>query len=274
MFPNLFFKPTISIFTLKLSSYFLFMFTGIFLAAVLLLYLTRKEKEIDRARLFDFMLTVIFCGLLGAKLFHVLIEKPAFFFKNPMNIFRYWNLGFVYYGGLIGGLVGGVLYSKFAKISFFKFADIVSPFLSFGLAIGRMGCLSAGCCYGKPTDFFWGITFSKTKIVDNVIPQVLARHPEYIGVMVHPTQIISVLCNFMIFIILIFIAKNKRFDGQIVFLLCILYSAFRFFLEFLRGDEGRGMYFNNFISTSQIIAVLIFIFSIVLYLKRRNKENK
>ena len=148
--------------------------------------------------------------------------------------------------------------------------DLLAPSTILGLSIGRIGCIMSGCCFGKVTSFFWGV---KYRIVDNVKPQVLYFHPERANVAIHPTQHLSSLGAFLIFLVLIIYAKKRKFKGEIAILAFLLYAPVRFFIEFLRDDE-RGLFLGGVLSTSQIIAIITFVAALILYIyaKRRTKN--
>jgi phosphatidylglycerol:prolipoprotein diacylglycerol transferase len=138
--------------------------------------------------------------------------------------------------------------------------DVLAPPLVLAQAIGRMGCFMAGCCYGKPTEFPWAVTFKN--------PNTLAP----MGVPLHPTQLYHSIANLIIFCILFFfIRKRKQFNGQILCLYLCMYSIARFFLEFFRGDIK--IHVIGPLNLTQGFSLIIFLTGIALYwwLKTPNK---
>lgn len=246
-------KPLYSIGPFKISSYFLFLSIA-FVVCFFVASKLAREKGINHVYIIDLLIIAIITSLCGSKLFGVIFEDFAFYRENPGRIFKIWEGGLVFYGGLMFASLSGFAYAYYRKIDFSKLADIGGITIPLGLAFGRIGCLASGCCYGKVAS--WGINY---KIVNNIEPQVLYFHPELEGVNLIPTQPIYSLITFSIFLFLYFF--RKRFEGILLPLFGIMYSVFRFVIEFYRADY-RGVTFGVF-SVSQLISVIIF--SISLY---------
>jgi len=220
----------------------------------------------------DISIIALVFGLIGARIFSILFESLDSYLANPILFLKFWQGGLVWYGGLILVTIGIILYIKLKKLDLLNTLDFFSPLVSIGLAFGRAGCLFAGCCHGTPTDLPWGV---KYRAIGGFRPQVISSHPEFLNTYLHPTQHFSALAAFAIFLFLSFYQKKKKFAGEIVCLFFILYSIFRFLIEFLRGDDLRGYFFNNTLATSQLIAIFTFLtalgFYVFLFLK--NKKN-
>ena len=178
------------------------------------------------------------------------------FLSNPLSVILSRS-GFVFYGGIISGILTVLILAKKYKINLLKSGDIAALGIPLGHALGRIGCFCYGCCYGKPTDSSWGILFPQES------PAGL------LGVKVIPTQLISALFLFLIFFLLLILKRYKRFDGQTLLFYGIGYGIFRFIIEFYRGDL-RGEIFS--LSTSQFAALIVIIISIFFFfrLKRRS----
>jgi phosphatidylglycerol:prolipoprotein diacylglycerol transferase len=130
--------------------------------------------------------------------------------------------------------------------------DVLAPALILAQGIGRIGCFMSGCCFGRPTELPWSVTFNN--------PNTLAP----IGVSLHPTQLYHSFANFTVFFILFFlIVKRKHFTGQIVCLYLCLYSIARFFLEFFRGDAK--IHLAGPLNLTQGISFIIFLTGFFLY---------
>ena len=164
--------------------------------------------------------------------------------------------GFVFYGGLIGGIIGVFLYAKQFKISFQSLILILIPVVPLIHAIGRIGCLLAGCCYGMEYHGFGAITFEHSSLAPNGVP-------------LFPMQIVESINNVIIFLILLVTYKKFLGTYKTVGLYLILYSIVRFILEFFRGDLIRGIYFS--LSTSQWISIILFIVGTCIFL-HKSKE--
>jgi phosphatidylglycerol:prolipoprotein diacylglycerol transferase len=241
----------------KIFTYGLLVATG-FLVAILLAS-SRAEKEgLDSQKVLDLCFYVMVSALLGARLLYVIVEY-RYFLTSPLEIFKFWKGGLVFYGGLILGVLISLWYLKRSQMPMWKTADLLAPSIALGQSIGRWGCFFAGCCYGKKTDVAWGITFTD--------PRSLAPF----GISLHPTQVYLSLNAVLIFMFLMWLSKRKVFDGQILWSYGILYSIGRFVIEYFRGDD-RGFAVEQILSTSQFVGVFIFILSafMLLTLYRKN----
>ena len=245
---------------IKIFTYGLLVAAG-FLAAILFAS-SRAEKEgLESQKILDLCFYIMLSALIGARFLYVIVEYK-YFLTNPIEIFKFWKGGLVFYGGLILGVIAAFLYLKKHKMPLWKTADLLAPSILIGQCIGRWGCLFAGCCYGIKTDVSWAITFTNS----------LSLAP--IGVSLHPTQIYLSLNAAFIFIVLIWLSKRKKFDGQIIWSYGILYSMGRFLIEYFRGDD-RGFAVEQFLSTSQFVGILIFILSALMFFKLfRNNLSK
>lgn len=232
---------------------------GVFVALGFLLALTfavRKapDEGISKDEMVDLAFWVLFSGILGARLYFV-IENWRLFASNPLKVFYLWEGGLAVFGGLIGGTVGGVVYCRRRGLNVKRAADIVGWVLPLAQAIGRIGCLFAGCCYGKPCSLPWAITFTN--------PDTLAR----MGVPLHPTQVYHMLSNFLIFAVLTVVYNRKSFHGQIFCLYLMLYSVGRFVVEFFRGDYR--VYIGP-LSLPQVFCIVAFMIGAYFYMRFKN----
>lgn len=207
----------------------------------------------------DLFFVILVCGILGARLLYVLINF-AYFQHNLLEIFTIWKGGLVFFGGFIGGITGSIVMLKIKKLPVFKSADIIAPGVALGHAIGRLGCFFAGCCYGRECTLPFAVTFTH--------PESLAPLDVYL----HPTQIYMVVANLCLFFILVWIQKHKRFNGMVFVSYIIIYSVFRFIIEFFRGDF-RGNFFFDFLSLSQGIGALVTIIALILMVKLARSAN-
>ena len=163
-------------------------------------------------------------------------------------------------GGLIGAFIVAAWFLRKHHMPALATCDAFSPGLAMGHAIGRLGCFAAGCCYGKPTDHFWGVTFT------NPLAQQLVGTP--LGHALEPTQLFESAVELCIFFLLTWMFNRKKFDGQIFGAYLFLYGIARFFLEFLRDDPGRGSVFGGVLSGTQLIAIgLVLTGGIIWYLR-------
>src|SRR5262249_37181407 len=153
-----------------------------------------RRWGLNSARVMDLGIYLIIGALVGAKLMLVLIEWDQFR-SNPRELLSLARAAGVFYGGLIVAVPLGLWLSRRSRLPMWTTADLVAPGIAMGHVIGRMGCLLAGCCYGKPTTLPWGITFT------NPVAKANAGTP--LGISLHPTQIYDALAELLIFAILI-----------------------------------------------------------------------
>jgi len=239
---------------------------GLFLALGFIsgLYISRREAVRigeNPEIISDIVFYLIIFGVLGGRTFYVLTNLEAFL-KNPINVFKIWEGGLVFYGGFIFAIITVWIYTKIKKVSLWKYADILAPGLAIGHAVGRIGCLMAGCCYGRECDLPWAITFhNHNSLAPLEIP-------------LHPTQIYEVLGNLLIFAALMLFRKKRQMDGQVFWVYVFLYGAMRFIIEIFRGDD-RGAFIFGVVSVSQTIGILMICSSIFMnfYLRRKNTKN-
>jgi len=185
-------------------------------------------------------------GLVGGRLTHILVEAPAYYWEHPARVLYFWQGGFVLYGGLIGGVLGGCLAARFFKEPIVQWIDVAAIPLLVGISIGRVGCLAGGCCYGQPTDSFWGMVFTHP----------LSSAPLHQSL--YPTQLFEIVfCASMALILWFWFPRPPRKQGTMFAIAALSYAIFRFLVEFIRGDQERGVYGSAAISTSQIISIVV-----------------
>lgn len=175
-----------------------------------------KLKGINPDIVFNLLFVGFIFGIIGARAFYV-FENLGYYKNNPLEIIMLNKGGLSWFGGLILGIGAGLAYLKKKKLAILKMLDLIIPFVALAQAIGRIGCLLNGCCFGKNAGF--GIYFH----VHNAV--------------LIPTQLYSSLILVLIFIILRFIQDRPHKQGQVFFTYLLLYSIKRFSIEFLRADN-------------------------------------
>ncbi len=242
-------------------SYGFFLILGVVVSGILAIQRVRKEgSPISFERATDLFFYSILSAVIGSRILFVLINF-GLYRENPLAIFKIWEGGLVFYGGLILAVGVSIGYTSWYRLPCLKLFDLVSPLLALGLFFGRIGCYFAGCCYGKETSLPWGVVFTD--------PNSLVQ----LNVPLHPTQLYDAANGLVIFLFLLRKEKRKTFDGQIFFFFLLFYSIARFFIEMLRGDP-RGFLFGGLLSTSQGIGILLAILAVFMlfFLKRRYKR--
>jgi phosphatidylglycerol---prolipoprotein diacylglyceryl transferase len=212
----------------------------------------------------DMAVYAIIAGLIGAKVLLLVVEWP-YYSRNPRELLSLFQSGGVFYGGLLGAIPVAFWYARRHLLDGWKTADVLAPGVAVGQAVGRIGCFMAGCCYGKPTDVPWAVTFTDLYANRNVGTPL--------DTPLHPTQIYESLACFLIFGFLLWMAPRKRFHGQVVLAYVFLYAVARFVIEIWRGDAVRGFVFGGRLSTSQLIALLMALAAglVLPYLARRKR---
>ena len=191
---------------------------------------------------------VVLCGILGAKVLYV-INEWGYYSSHVSEIFSINTLqaGGVFSGGLLAAFVAAAWFVWKHHMPALGTCDAFAPGLALGHAIGRIGCFAAGCCYGKPTHHWWGVVFR------NPLANSITGTP--LNVPLEPTQLFESAVEFANFLILMFLLKRRKFDGQVIGAFLFIYGVARFFLEFIRDDPGRGSVFGGVLSGTQLIAI-------------------
>ncbi len=221
MFPDL-----IKIGDFTIHTYGVMVALGMIFAYLSVLYFSKieglKQKYVENLFIYS-----VIGGIVGARIAYVLEHRDEF--KSFFDVIAIWKGGIDWFGAFIGGAVVLIFLIKKYKLPVLKIGDIAGISIILGHAFGRIGCTSAGCCYGKPVPE--NSPFRDIAIVFPNNPDTVAPS----GIPLYPTQPAEAIGNFLIFVILFFIYKRKKFDGQILALYLILYGLERFLLEFWRG---------------------------------------
>jgi len=236
------------------------------------IYAQAKKAGLDAVRIMDAAFYTIIVSLIGAKLV-LFLSNAGYYVSYPRELFSLARSGGVFQGGLAFGLVFALWYFHRKRIPTWKTADLIGPALALGHGFGRIGCFSAGCCYGRACSLPWAVVFN-----DPYAAQLTGVH---LNEHMHPVQLYEAVLNFLNFGLLFLILKKKKFDGQVFAFYIINYSVIRFFTEYFRGDHGDNIYFIRgdsaltSLSLPQLACVLGLIGGSVLYvvLKRRARAT-
>ncbi len=247
----------------RVYAYGFFIVAGFVIAAVIAVLKIRKSNvRVSFDNLADLFFYTALSAFLGSRILFVLINFDMYR-QRPLQIFKIWEGGLVFYGGLIPAAMVAFGYMRWRGLPVWKLADLISPLIALGLSFGRIGCFFAGCCYGRETSLPWAIVFRNP---DSLAP---------LNVALHPTQLYDAANGLAIFFFLSWLSKKKTFDGQIFWLFLFLYSITRFFIEIFRGDP-RGFLLGNLVSTSQGIGILLAISSLFMlfYMEKKYRRSK
>ena len=238
------------IFSLPVSGYMFFYMLGIMIGAVLILWLSGKEK-LDTVETAAFILLGIVCGWLGSRLLGSVFHQISRLGKQPLSFQAFrtdFNSGGSFFGAVAASLLFAVFYSRvFFKTEYRQLWDITVIGIALGHAIGRLGCFAAGCCFGTPTTLPWGVSFTWLGH---------APHP-FAGIALHPVQLYEAVLCFANFIFLLRFRKKRRFPGEVFYFYLINYGLIRFSLEFMRQHGTGEMVWRDGLSWYQVFSLLL-----------------
>jgi phosphatidylglycerol:prolipoprotein diacylglycerol transferase len=233
-----------------------------YLAALQLAVVRARRQGLDGSRVMDLGIYLIIAALVGAKLMLVAVDFD-YFLSQPGELLSLVRAGGVFYGGLIAAVGVAFWLVRRYSLPLWTTADLFAPGIALGHVIGRFGCLLAGCCYGRPTDVPWAVTFSD--------PVAAANVGTPLGVPLHPTQVYDAGAELLIMIVLLATERKGRvFAGRTFWLYILLYGVSRFIVELYRGDD-RGSVMG--LSTSQFISVVIVPVAIGMLLWLRSRAT-
>jgi phosphatidylglycerol:prolipoprotein diacylglycerol transferase len=219
-----------------------------FLAGLWVAARQARRAGLDPGRVTDLAVYVLIAGLIGAKVLFVIVEW-RYYAEHPREILSVFQLGGVFYGGLMAAFPVAWWFVKRYGLDGWKTADVLAPGVAIGQAVGRLGCFAAGCCHGRATHVAWAVTFR------DIYAARTSGTP--LDVPLHPVQLYESAAAVVIFAALLWLSPRKKFDGQVVVAYVVLYSMARFGIEFFRGDSARGFVLGGLLSTSQLIAIIL-----------------
>jgi phosphatidylglycerol:prolipoprotein diacylglycerol transferase len=242
---------------------------GVLLAASYLLGLRlamwrAKRWGLDSSRVLDLGIYIIIAALVGAKLLLLVVDFDQFR-RSPAELLSLARSGGVFYGGLILAVLVAFWYIARHRMPFWRTCDVFAPAIALGHVTGRLGCLAAGCCYGRPADVPWAITFTN--------PLANANVGTPLGIPLHPTQLYEAGAELLILVLLLATERRGRpFPGRTFWAYMFLYAVSRYVIEMYRGDP-RGVVLG--FSTSQFISLVLVPLSIgmLIYLSRTTPER-
>ena len=259
MFINNFDPVAFQIMSFEIRWYSLAYIAGIIIGWLLCKKVFIRKSDINEK--FDDYITYLVIGMIiGGRLGYIIFYNFSYYINNFFDIFKVWEGGMSFHGGLIGIIVASILFSKKHNQDSFLYMDLVSLVAPIGIFFGRLANFINSELYGTPTDIPWAVTFIQ---VDN-----LSRHP---------SQLYEAILEGIILFIILMYFKNKDYlkkPGLISGLFLIFYSIFRFFIEFVRVPDEQLGYLIFELSMGQIISLIFFMIGIILfYLKNENKQT-
>ena len=240
--------PSFHVFGITIPMYGVMSAVGM-LAAFILLGFTRKHTRFSEDHALSAAIWAIVMGFIGAKVLYWIVELDQII-ADPSYLLHTLREGFVFYGALIGGLLGVAIFAATKKLPFFSLTDYFIPALVIGHAFGRIGCVFAGCCYGMEC----------VSPISIVFPEGSAAPA---GVPLLPTQIMESAFLFLLCAFLVWRLKKQKPFGTVSGWYMVLYGACRFGIEFFRSDERGAV---GVLSTSQFISIFVLLGGIALLL--------
>jgi phosphatidylglycerol:prolipoprotein diacylglycerol transferase len=233
-----------------------------FVSATWLAWWRCKREGLDPDLVPDLAFWIFLFGLIGARLFYC-IEYWGLDIHNLFEALQYWKGGIVYYGGVIGGVVGFFAYWRFHPFPVRPYVDAVAPSIAVGTFFGRLGCFFNGCCFGDPCRLPWAVSFpAHSPAWDHQVGLRMIAPDSLAALPVHPTQLYSAIDAAILLLLLTAYYPLRRRDGEVMGLLMMTYAISRFVIEYLRNDEGA---FFAGLTISQNISVLLLLGGVVYW---------
>lgn len=251
-------SSSFNIFGLEIPFYGLLMSIAFMVAFFVCLYFC-KIRGYDKNLIFDVLLVVLPSSIIGARIYYIIFSNESWTFVKMLQV---WNGGLAVYGGIIGGVIGIIIYCLIKKESIIKVFDLVAPALLIGQSIGRIGCYFAGCCYGK--------------LVANESMKWFPLAVEMVDGWHYSTFFYESFWCLIGFVILFFLFRKIKIKGLYTSLYLIWYGFGRFIIEGIRSGEGGDSLslFNSGLKVSQFLSVLVMIAGISLLIVFLTKERK
>lgn len=235
-----------------------------YIVGILLGWILSKKIFIQKSYLkekFDDYITYLILGIIiGGRLGYVIFYNFDYYLNNLTDIYKIWEGGMSFHGGVIGIIVASILYSKKYNHNPFIYMDIVALVAPIGIFFGRLANFINSELYGKITNVPWSVIFVQ---IDD-----LTRHP---------SQLYEAFFEGIILFVILIYFKKKNFlniPGMISALFLIFYSIFRFSLEFFRAPDQQLGYLILNLTMGQILSLLFFLIGVYLFfLKNENTQE-
>lgn len=225
----------------KIYTYGFMIAVGVAVAVWYLVNRGKKEVKLAFDQANNLFLVIFAAAFIGGKVF-LFFEDPSRYAHNPKYLFT--GSGFVFYGSFLFAVPAMLWFFRRNKLPVYPMLDIMAVVTCLVHMFGRIGCFMAGCCYGKPTAAFFGVTFTDA-----------ACQARPLNTPLYPTQLMEAGYILLIMVFLLWVRGRKQFHGQLFLLYLILYATGRFVLEYFRGDVSRGFIIDGYLSHSQFISL-------------------
>ena len=254
------------------ASYGVMMALGTIVCVLLAMRLGKREG-VSPNTVIDLGFWAVISGVIGAKIWFIVQFWPTV--DEKMDLIRNFRSGLVWYGGMIAGAAAMVVYLRAKRLPILKTLDVIAAPGILGLAFGRVGCFLNGCCWGRETTSWYGVSFKRV-VEDGYIigsPPYLDQYSRGLittdapaSLPVIPTQLMEATLVACVFAALLLLKRTRRFYGEQVALVFVLYAAVRFTVELARGDSPQvwlGLTVPQIFSASAFIAAV----AALLYLR-------
>src|SRR4051812_13449922 len=258
---------------------------GGFLVAMTMAARAAERAGLDRDRVMDLSFGILVAAMIGSRVLFIMVNWNDYA-HDLFGIFEFWKGGLVFYGGFLGAVAFSAWYMRRHDMPFFPYADVMAPTVAIGQALGRLGCFSAGCCWGAACDVHYplaarfppeALAYQSQAQNHLIVPGSATTLP------IHPTQLYEAFGCALIFLFLPYWRSRKRFHGEMLALYLMLYAPLRALVETFRGDEERGRVFNFLggwarhawwnLSTSELISVGIFVAGVAVYVTQSRRAS-
>lgn len=245
------------------SSYPFMLSLAFVIGTLIFISVCKKQKQnISIYKIFGLVISIQVTSSLGSRLLFA-VNNYSQIETNLMGVFSLSPGGFDFTGGFFLSIIAAIIFIELANLPFWKISDFAVPALAVGIFLTKTGCFLGGCCHGKETSFFMGVRFP---------PNSLAARKFGIQHLVHPTQLYEAFSGLIILaVVLLFVGKYKKFEGQLFLSFIILYLIFRTFNEVLRGDAVHNYIFH--LSQTQFLNILFIFFAVVIYRMKWKKRE-
>ena len=267
--------PTLSIGSFSFSSFYAVVIFCVIVGNILTWWEIRRNKLDIKLALKGAVITT-FMGYVGARAMHIVFDGFLdIYIQKPLAMFAFWKGGLAFYGTVIFGLPTAVWWFTSHKAPLMKYLDCYVLGLAFGLGIGRFACYLNGCCFGEISASLCAETFLRYGLsAKNQFARDILLNLKDMPLPVLPTQLVSAFVTTSIFLVLWFyFRKRTKKEGAILGLWLTMYAAFRFTIEFFRADD-RGLFFNNMLSTSQLVAIITFLVGLTIFILPSETTSK
>lgn len=264
-------RTAFTVFGQDIYWYGIFIGLGVILGVLLALHEAKRTGQ-DPDTYLDFIIYAMIIAIIGARLYYVIFSWD-FYSQHPEKIFAIREGGLAIYGGIIGGVLTAIVYSRVKKKNFWVMADTMAPSLILGQMLGRWGNFFNKEAFGGFTDNLFAMRYQLSQVrASDVTPDILQNLVTVNGVdyiQVHPTFLYESMWSLCVFIILLILQRKKKFNGQVCATYFFGYALGRVWIEGLRTDQ---LCIGN-VPVSQALSAVLIIASVVLYFYCKKKAD-